>query len=152
MCMAKNRSRIKSSKTSSKGALIKGASKPLPRELLDEPSFKVGLQDIMRGYSGLYVLYKRNQLYYVGLATNLYWRLHSHTRNRHKHKWDRFAIFRINRVRYLKDIESMLLRIANPPGNFVSGKFHKDADLMKVLKGIQKKQVRTLNRIKKVFA
>ncbi len=150
--MVKKSVRRKSNKPSSKGALIKGASKSLPRELLDEPSFREGLQDIMRGYSGLYVLYKRNKLYYIGLASNLFWRLHSHTRNRHKHKWDRFAIFRINRVRYLKDIESMLLRIATPPGNSVSGKFHKDADLMKVLKGIQKKQLRTLNRIKKVFA
>ena len=149
--MAKKKVRRRSQSRSNKGALIKGASKPLPRELLNEPTFREGLQKIMRGYSGLYVLYKRERLYYIGLATNLFWRLHAHTKNKHKGKWDRFAIYRINRVRYLKDIESMLLRIADPPGNSVSGKFHRDADLTKVLKTIQRKQLRTLKRINKVL-
>lgn len=74
----------KQRKKSDKGALVKGSSKPLPVELLSEPSFRDGLQAITRGYSGLYLLYKRRRLYYIGLANNLYWRLVSHTRNRHK--------------------------------------------------------------------
>ncbi len=105
----------------------------------------------MRGYSGLYVLYKRRSLYYIGLAKDLFWRLHTHTRDKHKNKWDRFAIYRIARVRYLKDIESLLMRVANPPGNAVAGKFHRDADVTKVLRKIQRQQTRTLNRIKKVL-
>lgn len=105
----------------------------------------------MRGYSGLYVLYKRNRLYYIGLARDLFWRLHSHTRDRHRNNWDRFAIYRIAWVRYLKDIESLLLRVARPPGNSVSGNFHRDADVTKVLRKIQRQQTRTLNRIKKVL-
>ena len=145
--MAKRKTRRKPTK----GALVKGASKAIPRELLDEPGFKKGLQEIMRGYSGLYVLYKRNSLYYIGLANNLYWRLHSHTRNKHKYRWDRFAIFRVDRVRYLKDIESLLLQVANPPGNAVGGHFHRDADFTAVLRKIQTKQMRTLKRIKRVL-
>lgn len=43
-----------SKKKSDKGALIKGMSKRLPIELLDEPSFKDGLQQIMRNYAGVY--------------------------------------------------------------------------------------------------
>jgi hypothetical protein len=37
-----------------KWALVKGVSARLPIELLDEPSFKSGLQEITRGYSGIY--------------------------------------------------------------------------------------------------
>ena len=142
--MAKNPSKKVRRKKPSKGALIKGVSRRLPLELLDEPSFKHGLQEITRGYSGIYLLCRRKRLYYVGLATNLYWRLVGHTRNRHKGKWDSFAIFRVGRVRYLKDIESLLLRVAAPPGNAVSGHFHRDADLTKVLKKIQREQTRRL--------
>lgn len=139
-------------KKSSKGALVKGVSARLPIELLDEPTFKQGLQDITRGYSGIYLLYRRKRLYYIGLAKNLYWRLLGHAKNRHKGKWDSFAIFRVGRVRYLKDIESILLRVARPPGNSVSGHFHRDADLTKVLKKIQAEQMRRLGRIKKGLA
>jgi len=140
-----------SKRNSNKGALIKGASKPLPIELLAEPSFREGLQKIMRGYSGLYILFKRHKLYYIGLANNLYWRLIGHTRNRHRGKWDRFAIFRVDRTRYLKDIESLLLRVAMPPGNSVSGHFHRDADLTKVLRKVQREQAGKLRRIRKVL-
>lgn len=136
---------------SDKGALIKGMSQPLPIELLGEPSFKSGLYEIMRDYAGVYALYKRNSLYYVGLATNLYWRLLGHTKNKHKGKWNRFAIFRIGRVRYLKDIETLLLRVATPPGNAVSGHLHRDADLTRVLRKIQRDQTRRLTRIRKAL-
>jgi hypothetical protein len=119
----------------------------LPIDLLEEPTFKQGLQEITRDYSGIYLLYNRNKLYYIGLAKNLYWRLLGHTKNRHQGKWDSFAIFRVGRVRYLKDIESMLLRAARPPGNSLSGHFHRDADLTKVLKKIRLEQMRRLRKI-----
>ena len=138
-------------KKSSKGALVKGVSARLPVELLDEPTFKQGLQEITRGYSGIYFLYKRNTLYYIGLAKNLYWRLLGHTKKRNKGKWDSFAIFRVGRVRYLKDIESLLLRAARPPGNAVGGHFPRDANLTKVLKKIRSEQMRRLKRIGKVL-
>ena len=142
---------VPSKRKSNKGALIKGMSKRLPIELLDEPSFKEGLQQIMRNYAGVYALYYKNALYDVGLATNLYWRLLGHTRNRHKGQWDSFAIFRVDRVRYLKDIETLLLCVAAPPGNRVSGHLHRDADLTRVLRRIQREQLRRLKRIKKAL-
>lgn len=136
---------------SSKGALVKGVSARLPIDLLAEPTFKQGLQEITRGYSGIYFLYKRDRLYYIGLAKNLYWRLVGHTKNKHKGRWDSFAIFRVGRVRYLKDIESLLLRAATPPGNSVSGHFHRDADLTKVLRQIRREQMRRLKKIGKAL-
>lgn len=105
----------------------------------------------MQGYSGVYALYNKNRLYYVGLATNLYARLIGHTRNKHAGRWDSFVIFRITRVTYLKDIETLLLRLANPPGNSVTGHFHRDADLTRILKTIHKEQMRRLQRMKKVL-
>lgn len=149
--MARRKQENKTRRKPTKGALIKGVSQPLPRELLFEPTFREELRGLMRGYSGLYVLYRRRSLYYIGLAKDLFWRLHSHTKDKHMQKWDRFAIYRIARVRYLKDIESLLLRVANPPGNAVAGKFHRDADITRVLRKIQRQQTSTLNRIKKVL-
>ena len=149
--MAKEKPIPKQRRRPTKGALIKGSSLQLPRELRAEPTFREELKDLMRGYSGLYVLYKRDSLYYIGLAKDLFWRLHHHTRDRHEKKWDRFSIYRIARVRYLKDIESLLLRIADPPGNAVGGKFHRDSDITKILRRIQREQTRTLSRIKKVL-
>lgn len=55
-------------RSSSNGALVKGVSARLPIDLLKEPTFKQGLQEISRGYSGIYLLYNRRKLYYIGLA------------------------------------------------------------------------------------
>jgi hypothetical protein len=144
------RERRKTKKHSNKGALLKGMSQRLPRSLLGDPSFKSGLEEIMRGYAGVYALYKGNKLYYVGLATNLYWRLQEHTKNRHKKKWNQFAIFR-GRVRYLKDMETLLLQVAKPPGNSLTGHLHKDADLTRVLRKVYREIALRLNRIKKAL-
>lgn len=146
--MAKKRGRKSGS---NKGALVKGVSIPLPIEILSEPMFRDELRALMRGYSGLYALYRGRKLYYVGLANNLFWRLHGHTRNKHRGKWNRFAIYRISKVRFLKDIEALVLRIARPPGNSVSGNFHPDGDVTKALKKIQRNQSRTLNRIRRTL-
>ena len=53
-------------------------------------------QDIIRGYArrrpGVYALYRRGKLYYVGLASNLRARLKMHLRDRHSGSWDRFSL------------------------------------------------------------
>ena len=132
--MAKSRRTSKHGRRrSSKGALIKGMSRRLPVVLLGDLSFKEGLEEIMRGYSGVYALYKGKSLYYVGLARNLYGRLRHHTKDKHKNKWDAFAIFRVSRVSYLKDMETLLLQVARPRGNSLSGRLHRDADLTRIL-------------------
>ena len=141
----------RSKKRSHKGALIKGISEPLPIDLLKEASFKEGLDEIMRGYAGVYALYNKGKLYYVGLASNLYSRIRGHTKDKHRGKWDSFAIFRIGRVRYLKYIETLLLRVASPRGNSLSGHLHRDADLTRVLRRIQAEQMRRLKRIRKAL-
>ena len=53
-------------------------------------------QDIIRDYvrhrHGIYALYRKDRLYYVGLAANLRSRLTAHLRDRHAGTWDRFSI------------------------------------------------------------
>ncbi len=121
-------------KKTTKGALIKGMSKRLPSEILDNPVFKKRLKEIMKGYSGIYALYRMNRLYYVGLTTNLLGRINWHLRDRHVGKWDHFVIFRIKRVDYLKDIETLITHLIELPGNRVKGKVPRDADISRILR------------------
>ena len=82
---------------------------------------------------GIYVLYKRNKIYYIGLSKrNLRGRIKRHAlKNKHKGKWDNFSFYQIGRTKYIKDIESLLLRISRPEGNRVGGRFRKEYDLNK---------------------
>jgi hypothetical protein len=149
--IAKPPSKTRPRRKSTKGALIKGMSKRLPAEILNEPSFEKGLAQIMKGYSGIYALYNRNRLYYVGLTTNLQARLNTHYKKKHAGKWDSFVIFRIKRVDYLKDIETLLLQVAELPGNSVMGHVPRDANLNRVLKQIQREQERKLKQFRKAL-
>lgn len=72
--------------------------------------------------AGVYALYRKNRLYYVGLATKLNWRLKAHSKNRHGGSWDRFSIYLTIKDQHLREIESLLLQIAKPSGNKIGGK------------------------------
>ena len=48
---------------------------------------------LIRRRSGIYALYRRDKLYYVGLANNLMLRLKQHLRDRHNGVWDRFGVY-----------------------------------------------------------
>jgi hypothetical protein len=56
---------------SNKGALLKGMSRRLPVEILESAIFEKRIGEIMRGYAGIYALYSGEELYYIGLTTNL---------------------------------------------------------------------------------
>jgi hypothetical protein len=80
---------------------------------------------------GIYVLYKGDEVYYIGLSKcSLRSRLRRHaSRDRHKGKWDNFSFFQIGRTKYIKDTESLLLKIFKPRGNKMLGRFKKKYDL-----------------------
>src|SRR6266702_1488413 len=126
---SRKRRRKSARRGSGKGALIKGMTKRLPSEILDNRIFEQRLRQVMRGYAGVYALYRKTRLYYVGLTNNLFGRVRWHLRDRHAGKWDSFVIFRIKRVNYLKDIETLLMQVVQPPGNRVKGKLPRDADI-----------------------
>jgi len=78
----------------------------------------------------VYALYRRGKLYYVGLASSLLGRLRLHLRDRHGDTWDRFSVYLTIGPRYMKEIESLILRVAEPPGNKVKGKFIRSENLL----------------------
>ena len=90
-------------------------------------------QDIIRKYvrgrHGIYALYKKNKLYYVGLASNLRSRLHHHLRDRHAETWDSFSVYLTIGDQHLKELEALILRITKPAGNRQKGKFNYADDL-----------------------
>jgi len=73
-----------------KVALVSQHLESISREALEK------YQDIVRRYvrrrQGVYALYRRNKLYYIGLASNLRSRLAHHLRDHHKESWDRFSV------------------------------------------------------------
>ncbi len=136
---------------SGKGTLIKGMSGRLPSDLFDSPMFKERLEELMRRYAGIYALYRRNTLYYVGLTKNLWGRVRRHLRDRHKNKWDRFIIFLIKRVKHLKDIETLLQQVAEPPGNRVKGKVPRDSDLNRLLRDELRSHEKAIRKLRRSF-
>ena len=136
---------------STKGKLIKGMSGRLPSEILESPLFNQRLKEIMRHNAGIYALYRNEKLYYVGLTKNLFGRLRRHLEDRHTGKWDSFIIFKIQKVDYLKDIETLIHHIADAPGNRVKGKVPKDANINRLLHEVLREQERSIGAIKKVF-
>jgi hypothetical protein len=89
---------------------------------------------IMKGYAGIYVLYDGEIPHYVGLARNLLGRIRQHMKDSHANKWDGFRVFRIQRVRVLKDIETLIQNVVDFPGNKQKGKVPRDADFNRILK------------------
>jgi excinuclease UvrABC nuclease subunit len=82
---------------------------------------------------GVYVLSKAGKPYYVGLAKKLPSRLRHHLKDRHARKWDHFNFYAIRSQKHLKDLESILIRVARPKGNKQLGGFGKDKNLRKKL-------------------
>lgn len=83
----------------------------------------------VRGRQGIYALYRKERLYYVGLASNLNARLKQHLQDRHSESWDRFSVYLTVGDKHLKELESLLLRIVRPAGNKITGKFVKAENL-----------------------
>jgi hypothetical protein len=81
--------------------------------------------------SGVYLLSRGRAPYYVGLSNKLRSRLTTHLDDKHRGKWDRFSFYSIGKKKYIKDIESILVRVAQPPGNSQEGSFGKNKNLKK---------------------
>ena len=130
---AKRRKRKKTRQTN-RGKLVKGITKKLPSGLFENQFFQPALRKVLGHYSGIYALYKGQGLYYVGLSNNLHKRIKHHLDDRHKGKWDNFMIFRIKKVNYLKDIETIILQTHQSPGNLQRGKLPRKYNLTEPFK------------------
>lgn len=91
-------------------------------------------QDIIRNFVrrryGVYALYRKDRLYYVGLARNLRNRLRHHLRDRHGKSWDRFSVYLTVGDSHIRELESLVLRIVRPRGNKQRGKFGRAENLL----------------------
>lgn len=92
------------------------------------------IRDIVGRRHGVYALYRREKLYYVGLATNLRRRLRGHLKDRHRGLWDRFSVYLTIDHRHLKELESLVIRISQPKGNRQRGKFARAENLTRTLR------------------
>ncbi len=82
---------------------------------------------------GVYALYKGNRLYYVGLATNLRNRIKHHLQDKHSGKWDKFSLYLVRKSDHIRELEALILRIADPKGNSVKGKLRHASNLSPAL-------------------
>jgi hypothetical protein len=86
--------------------------------------------------SGIYVLRKNSSVYYVGLASSVRRRLVDHLKDHHQGKWDWFDLYIVqeSKVKYLKELETLLIRVAKPPGNKTVPNFIRHKNITKQFK------------------
>ena len=116
----------------SRGQLVQSYAEKISAKLLEQHRDTVKV--VIGRKSGVYVLSKAGKPYYVGLASELPSRINHHLRDRHAGNWDRFNFYAIRRQKYLKDLESILIRVANPDGNRLKGGFGKNKNLRQKLR------------------
>jgi len=92
------------------------------------------ITEIIEGNYGVYALYRREKLYYVGKASNLKSRVKQHLKDRHAGKWTHFSAYLIRKTDHINEIEALLLRIADPKGDKVKGKLKGSLNLRPKLK------------------
>jgi hypothetical protein len=103
----------------------------ISRDALEKYQFII--RDYVRRRQGVYALYRRGKLYYVGLASNLRSRLTMHLRDRHRQSWDRFSVYLCVGDADLRELEALILRVVRPAGNKQIGKFPRSEDLKRKL-------------------
>lgn len=98
------------------------------------------IREFVRRRHGIYVLYRKNRVQYIGLAQNLRNRIKHHLRDRHADSWDRFSVYLTIADGHMKELESLLLRIAKPKGNRAGGRFAKAENLNRRMKQLIREQ------------
>jgi len=111
-----------------KGRLVCQRLENIGRKALED--YRRIISEFVHGKHGVYALYRGKRLHYVGLASNLKFRLTHHLKDRHGRTWDRFSVYLTASDRHLRELESLLVRIATPHGNRQTGNFLRCEDLM----------------------
>jgi hypothetical protein len=110
-----------------RGALVSQYLEGISRTALAE--YQQFFREQTRRRNGVYALYKKKKLYYVGLARDLRGRLKSHLKDKHGESWDRFSIYLTVGDEHIRELESLVLRIVRPAGNRQGGKFARAQNL-----------------------
>lgn len=97
---------------------------------------------------GIYALYDGADLYYVGKSIDLRKRVKDHLTDRHLASWSHFSLYLVRKADHIPEIESLLVRIANPKGNRVIPKGKSTGALAKKLRrSISEKQKQVLQTL-----
>lgn len=113
-------------------AIIAGHLEKIGAKVFDD--FSSVITDLIKGHQGIYALFKKDRLYYVGLASNLKSRINAHRKDKLQNRWTHFSLYIIRKEGHIKEIESLVLRIAYPKGNIIRGKLKLSKDLRPLLK------------------
>ncbi len=121
------------------GKKVKRGSRPIVVGHLEKISSGVferypeQITGLTEGTQGVYALYRRQKLYYIGLASDLKRRIKWHLKDKHKGKWDRFSLYIIRKTDHIREVESVVVRIAEPRGNKQRGKLGGSKNLVRKL-------------------
>lgn len=120
--------------------IITGYLEKVSAQIFDK--YQKEITEMTKGHQGLYALYRKNKLYYVGLASNLKNRIKHHLNDKHQGKWTHFSLYIIRKSDHVKELESLLLRIAYPEGNSQKGKLRTKNNLLPKLKTQVKRKIK----------
>ena len=81
-------------------------------------------------------------MYYVGLAKDLRSRLDGHLKDKHASKWDSFSLYLIRNVDYLRELESLIIHVADPKANIHKGRFARSTNLRSTLEELMEERDR----------
>src|SRR5208337_2059581 len=117
---------------SNKGQLVSQNLENISRTALEK--YQNILKEYVKGRHGVYALYSKGHLYYVGLASNLRNRLKTHLTDRHAQTWDSFSVYLTINDSHLHELETLILKIASPKGNKQSCNFINAQNLKPIFK------------------
>ncbi len=101
-----------------KGKIFSEKLESVISALMFKPEYKDIIAKEMKNKHGIYALYNKEKLYYVGLASkDVLDRLKRHYKGKHKGKWDRFSIYFTKKKQYVYGLEDAFISVAKPPGN-----------------------------------
>jgi hypothetical protein len=78
--------------------------------------YRKEIAEMIEGRKGLYALYRKNKLYYLGRAGDLKNRIKHHIKDRHQDKWTHFSLYVSQKADRIKELESALLKTASKEG------------------------------------
>jgi hypothetical protein len=132
-----------------RGSLIHFALDGIKRESFEV--IKTELTNLLKRRAGVYALYQNDKLVRVGLGANIYWRLKGHAKSK-KLVWNTASLFIIGEqnLKYLRDLETAIVRIAKPKYNKQKGRIRDEHFLERLLrKSVKLKKKKLHERRKK---
>lgn len=116
-----------------RGSLIHFALDGIKRESFEV--IRAELATVLKHRAGVYALYQNDKLVRVGLGTSIFSRLESHAKSK-RYVWNTASLFIIGdkNLRFLRDLETAIVRIAKPRYNDQKGRVRDEHYLERLLK------------------